>query len=57
VVLATGHPAKEAALIKEVTGQNIPIPEHLRMLQKKTDPIAVIEPQLDAFEGAIASCF
>jgi threonine synthase len=57
VVLATGHPAKEADLIREATGQAITIPESLQALQKKTDPIAVIPPQLDAFEGAIASCF
>jgi threonine synthase len=57
VILATGHPAKEAGLIRKATGQNIPVPEHLSALQKKTDPIAIIPPQLDAFEGAIASCF
>ena len=57
VVLATGHPAKEAGLLRKATGQNISIPESLSALRKKTDPIAVIQPQLDAFEGAIASCF
>jgi threonine synthase len=57
VVLATGHPAKDAVLVKEVTGKDLPIPERLKILEKQTDPIAVIEPQLDAFEGAIASCF
>lgn len=57
VVLATGHPAKEADLVRKATGQAIDIPESLQALQKKSDPIAVISPQLDAFEGAIASCF
>jgi threonine synthase len=57
VILATGHPAKEAALILEATGQEVPVPETLTHLQKKIDPIAVIEPQLEALEGAIASCF
>jgi threonine synthase len=57
VVLATGHPAKEANLVREATGQAIPVPESLLALQRKIDPIAVIPPQLDAFEGAIASCF
>jgi threonine synthase len=57
VVLATGHYAKEADLILKATGQDVAIPESLRSLQKKTDPIAIIPPQLDAFEGAIASCF
>jgi threonine synthase len=57
VILATGHPAKEAALILKATGQEIPVPENLAYLQKKIDPIAIIDPQLAALEGAIASCF
>ncbi|GHV37582.1 threonine synthase [Spirochaetia bacterium] len=56
VVLATAHPAKEAALVTKATGQTVEIPRRLRMLQKKIDPIAIIDPQLDALEGAIASC-
>jgi threonine synthase len=56
VVLATGHPAIEAGLIKEITGQTIKMPEHLMALRKRTDPIAIIDPQLYALEGAIASC-
>jgi threonine synthase len=56
VVLATGHPAKEAALVLQATGQNIKIPEALAETRKKTDPLAVIEPRLEALEGAIASC-
>ena len=57
VVLATGHYAKEAELVRKATGQNITLPEPLRHLRKKTDPVAVIPPHLGAFEGAIASCF
>jgi threonine synthase len=57
VILATGHPAKEAGLILEAAGQKIPMPERLRRLQKKTDPMALIEPRLEALEGAVASCF
>jgi threonine synthase len=57
VVLATGHPAKYADMIRLATGQAISIPESLQSLQRKIDPIAIIPPQLDAFEGAIASCF
>jgi threonine synthase len=57
VILATGHPAKEESLVRKATGQGVKIPEGLTVLQKKTDPIAIIEPELDAFEGAIASCF
>jgi threonine synthase len=57
VVLATGHPAREAGTVQKATGQNIIIPEKLLALQKKTDPVAVIPPQLVSFEGAVASCF
>jgi len=57
VVLATGHPAREAVLVKEAAGQALKIPEPLLALQKRCDPIAIIHPQLEAFEGAIASCF
>jgi threonine synthase len=56
VVLATGHPAREAALVLKATGQNVKIPEPLVEAQKKTDPVAVIDPRLEALEGAIASC-
>jgi threonine synthase len=57
IVLATGHPAREAGLVKTATGQKVSLPEKLLRLKKETDPIALIEPQLDALEGAIASCF
>jgi threonine synthase len=56
IILATGHPAKEADLISKATGKSIKLPENLAILHKKTDPIALIAPQLDALEGAIASC-
>jgi threonine synthase len=56
VVLATGHPAKQADLVMQATGQLIDIPEKFSNLWKKTDPMATIAPQLDALEGAIASC-
>jgi threonine synthase len=57
VVLATGHPAKEAELVSKATGQTIEIPSKLAMLQNHTEPLAVIDPHLDALEGAVASCF
>jgi threonine synthase len=57
VVLATEHPAKEADIIVKTTGQAIPVPERFLALQEKTDPVAVIEADIEAFEGAIASCF
>jgi threonine synthase len=56
VVLATGHPAKHADLVTQATGQPVDIPEKFTNLWKKTDPMADIPPQLDALEGAIASC-
>jgi threonine synthase len=56
VVLATGHPAREAGLVSAATGQDLPLPEKLALLRKEVDPIALIDPQLDALEGAIASC-
>jgi threonine synthase len=56
VVLATGHPAKQAELIAQATGQEMEIPDKFSNLWKKTDPVATISPQLDALEGAIASC-
>jgi threonine synthase len=57
VILATGHPAKETGLVEKATGKIVKTPEKLNLLRKKSDPIALIDPQLDALEGAIASCF
>jgi len=57
IVLATGHPARHAALSEKAAGKAVKIPESLRALQKRCDPIAIIHPQLDAFESAVASCF
>ena len=57
IVLSTGHPAREAVLVKTATGQTVSLPEKLLLLKKEVDPIALIEPHLDALEGAIASCF
>jgi threonine synthase len=57
VVLATGHPAKRAALVSEAAGRDIDIPPRLARLHRQADPIAIIEPDLEALEGAIASCF
>jgi threonine synthase len=57
VVLATGHPAKKAALVSRAIGRGIEIPPRLAQLQRQVDPIAIIKPELEALEGAIASCF
>jgi threonine synthase len=56
VALATGHPAKQAELIAQATGQELDVPEKFVNLWKKTDPMATIPPKLAALEGAIASC-
>ena len=55
VVLATGHPAIEADLVKTATGQRIPLPEKLDVFKKDLDPVALIDPRLEALEGAIAN--
>jgi threonine synthase len=57
VVLATGHPAKKAGLVSQAVGRDIEIPPRLAQLQRQVDPIAIIKPDLEALEGAIASCF
>jgi threonine synthase len=57
VILATGHPAREADTVKLATGQSVPIPEKFRELGRESSPIALIDPQLLALESAIASCF
>ena len=57
IILATGHPAREADLTGETAGKNVNIPESILALKKKCNPIAVIPPQLEAFESAIAGCF
>ncbi|MDR1443250.1 MAG: threonine synthase [Treponema sp.] len=57
VILATGHPAKKAALVSRAVGRDIEIPPRLAQLQRHVDPVAIIKPELEALEGAIASCF
>jgi len=57
VVLSTGHYSRAANLIREATGESVPISEDILSLQKMTDPIAIIPPNLDSFENVIASCF
>jgi len=57
VVLATMHYAKEADLVQRATGEKISIPERFRHNGRRVDPVVLIPPQLDAFEGVLASCF
>jgi threonine synthase len=56
IVLCTGHPAKSADTIYNTIGRRVEIPGKLNIFHKETDPLAVIEPQIDSLEGAIASC-
>jgi threonine synthase len=55
VVLATGHPAKTANFISQITEQDIDTPQKLAMLKRLSQPSALIPPELDAFESAAAS--
>jgi threonine synthase len=55
VILATGHYAREAELFRRVTGEAVPA--MFQSLQKEVKPVAVIPPDIDAFEGVIANCF
>jgi len=57
VVLVTGHPAREAALVKAATGQTVSLPENLSVLKNEAKAIALIEPHLDIVESTIAQCF
>ncbi|MHC6202395.1 threonine synthase [Breznakiellaceae bacterium SP9] len=56
IIIATGHPAKEAQTVTRVTGQYVAVPQKLAMLHTEVKPIALIDPDLEALEGAIASC-
>jgi len=56
IILATGHPAREAAVVEEATGQKVSLPEKLALLSKEAEPIAVVDPHLDTLEGLLASC-
>ena len=55
IVLATGHPAREAALVRTATGQAPEIPKKLALLKKESAPVALIDAHLDALESAIVS--
>ena len=56
IVLATGHPARTADIVEKATGKAIKIPASLRALQKICDPVAIIPPQPDVFQSAVAAC-
>jgi threonine synthase len=57
VIHSTGHPAKYADAILQATGQVLRLPEKLVPLTGKADPLAIIQPDLEGLESAIAGCF
>ena len=57
VILATGDPARSVNIVEESTRKAVKVPGNLIMLHRNSDAVAIIPPQLDAFEGAVASCF
>jgi hypothetical protein len=44
-------------MVQKAIGQKVPVPEEILALQEESEPIAVISPDLEAFKGAVASCF
>jgi threonine synthase len=56
VVLATQHPAVLSDIVVRATGQPIDLPGRLGILMKQVDPVALIDPDIEALEGAITSC-
>jgi threonine synthase len=57
VVFATEHPARYAETVYKATGERIPIPDKLKALEQKTEPVARIKNNLESVENAIAGCF
>jgi threonine synthase len=55
VVMATGHPAKFAKLVKKHTGQDISVPERFGLLEKELRAAAHLAPNIDALETAVAA--
>jgi threonine synthase len=57
VVFATEHPARYAETVYRATGERIPVPERLKALEQKSEPVARIQNDLEGLENAIAGCF
>ncbi|MDR0586521.1 MAG: threonine synthase, partial [Treponema sp.] len=57
VVFATEHPARYAETIYKATGERIAIPDRLKAMEQKTEPVARIKNSLEGVESAIAGCF
>jgi len=43
--------------VQRATGRSAPLPEKLAILGRRTEPVALIDPRLEALESAVASCF
>lgn len=54
VVLSTGHPSRKAALLKEILGVEVEVPEYLKEYQQSSKPVASIPVELEALESLIA---
>ncbi|MDR2049317.1 MAG: threonine synthase [Treponema sp.] len=57
VVFATEHPARYAETIYKATGERIAVPDKLKALEQRTEPVARIKKDLASVESAIAGCF
>jgi threonine synthase len=57
VVLCTGHASLEADLVEKASGQRPPKPPELAAMERPFEPLAVIDGDLEALEGAITACF
>ncbi|MDR2177043.1 MAG: threonine synthase [Treponema sp.] len=57
VVFATEHPARYAETIYKATGERIAVPDRLKAMEQKTEPVARIKNSLESVESAIAGCF
>jgi threonine synthase len=56
VVFATSHPARYAKTLVKAAGETPGMPEAIKALSGKSEPIAEIENDLESLESAIASC-
>jgi threonine synthase len=57
VVFATEHPSRYAQTIYRATGERIAVPDNLKALEQKIEPVARINNDLESLENAITGCF
>ena len=57
IVLATGHPAREAGTVETATGQKAVLSDKLALLKKESEPVVTIEPNLSALDKTLAAYF